>query len=300
MYQKEPVECEDEDQQISDFLQWKKANTDLGWCGMKGHIYGVKNFMLQKGRDIKTSKKEGFLPKAWAVVTRERRERPSGSGADPISIGELRKTLEIIETLKRLTELQKRAWKALFTLAFFGIKRIGEYANGIKGKEDKSLKISQLELEFSLASKKWKESSYFILNRKKGKTAQFGKDLYAVYICQHEDKVCPCCLMKDYLEERLKGCNKRNLEKEFLFKKQRDFNKYQVNKMIKEITEIAKIKKKTSHSYRKGGAQYTVNKGVPRKAVQKQADWKDERSLDRYYANIDRKESTKVFKKHFR
>ncbi len=300
MYQLDAVNCNNKDERLCMFLQWKKANKGIGWNAMKGHIFAVKNFWLQKGINVQTAKTKGFIPRAWAVVAAEKRERPTGKGADPITITELKALLEAIDKMENLTAIAKKAWKVIFTLAFFGCKRISEYANRLSKEGGQGLRMEQIEFEYSLASGRWKESTYYILNRTHGKTSQFGEDLYAIYTCAHEDGVCPVCIMKEYLEDRIQKNDIKKVISGYLVEQGRAFNKYQVGATLRKATVLAKVEHKVSHSFRKGGAQYAVNKGVPRTAIQRQADWKSEKSLNRYYGNINRQESMKVWKKHLK
>ncbi len=194
--------------------------------------------------------------------------------------------------------VQKKAWKVVFTLAFFGCKRISEYSNDLK--RGISIMIAQLEFDYELENRKWKESESFILNRRTGKTAQLGRDLYATYVCTCNDKICAVCTMKDYLKERLKHCTRTELVRQELFPEGRAFNKYQVGATLRKAAKIAKIENKVlkSHGFRKGGAQMMIEKGVPQEAIKKQGDWQNADSIRPYANNMERQQSKRIWKKY--
>ncbi len=264
---------------------------------MRGHIFAVRNYLLTNKIVLKTKKDD--LPISWGVVNAEKRRNPEEDGAEPINIEEVIKMTQALDKIVKLTFLQKLAWKVIFTLAFFGLKRISEYANDLKKKVQ--LYVEQIQLEFGLASEQWESSTWFTLNRRKGKTAQFGKDLYATYVCTDQEGLCAVCTMKEYLKERLKTERKKILLKDVLFPGGRAFNKYQVGTTLKKVAKLTKLEiVAKSHGLRKGGTQHAVEVGIPKEAINKLADTRNPQWIERYYRNIRRKQQVRIIKKAYK
>ncbi len=282
--------------QLCLFLQWKRENIIIGWSALKGHIYAIRSLLLQNNIPFKTKKHN--IPRAWAIVTCARREQPTGAGADALTIEELQKLIKIIYQWKEFNSIEKRAWVAIITLAFYGMKRISEYAYNLGTKE--AVKTKQLEFEFPIGETKFEEATYFSYNRTKGKTYQYGGDLYATFICTcKEDKACALCPMKSYIKDRITEVGKEVLIQGNLFHgEQKRWSKWKIGAFLKKLEKKADLGKRlTGHTFRKSGAQHAITKGVPLTSVCKQADWSNVQTAVGYNKNISRKQQIEIQKR---
>ncbi len=292
MYNLEPLVCNE--QQLCDFLQWKRFNAGIGHKALNVHIAAIKKYLERNNKFIVAN--SGSLSRARAIVRSERRLNPSGTGADTLTLEELKSLVKALDELE-LSTLERKAWRVVYTLAFFGLKRISEYA--VQLKEGKNINIDQIRFQYTLWNENWEKSDTFSFNRRKGKTAQFGRDLYATYVCTDTKGICAVCEMKSYLKERMKISKPEELIKEELFPRTRNFNKYGIGRTIRETTKIAKVEGKiSSHSLKKGGLQLAVDSGVPKNEIVRQADWASEQMIATYYRNANRKVSSKMWKRH--
>eukprot|EP01083_Nonionella_stella_P223692 796942_1 len=234
------------------------------------------------------------ITKQAKYIAGEKRRRPSGTGAKPISREILAKCIYLILNDDDLSIKDKYIWILCFTMAFTGIKRAGEYTDG--------LKWNQIQMEIAPLYSNYEDSSYFILNRTHGKTYQYGGDLFAVFICTCDEKdgvvyavneSYLCCLHNLIrLVDRLKSADrsKPNMN-DPLFE-------FTDTKVLNYPTLLKKLKQfgYLPHGFRKGGAQYQVSKGVPIITVMKQADWRNVNTIRKYCDTVDRNTQIEAYR----
>ncbi len=186
----------------------------------------------------------------------------------------------------------------MFSIAFFAMKRIGEYNWNRDTKSGILLKQWTMELKESI----WQESTWCSLDRTKGKTHQYGADLYAILVCTCWKEVCALCALKRLINER-KGNREWQAianEETFKFTNGKILNKYKMGRKVKELGKaIGFTKNFSGHSFRKGGAQHAVTEGLEAAPLQKQADWASYDMVAHYFGNISREEMARLMKRTF-
>lgn len=277
------------------FIAWKHECVGIGWKAMRNHIYAIRNFLFQHQIEIDVHEKA--MRTLHSFIAGERRDNPSGTGSKPVTLKLMQNWVNIIQKDQKLSNSNKLCWMFILSIAWFGTKRISEYTNY-------HLLIHQLQFEFDLFSNNFMNSTYCILNRTKGKTYQYGGDLYAVFICTCSTKVCVLCLAKKYVNTRLTNSTTETLLNESIFKLDNNepINKYAMGKKLKALCKESGIDPNTisGHGLRKGGAQYALKKGVPATTVLKQGDWRSMNSLKHYNENAPRENQIEIYKRHLK
>ncbi len=126
LYKENPTEPKNGfEQRIIKFILWKHLNVGIGWSAMRGHLYAVSNYLKDHKIFIKTSNKD--MPTLHGIFEEEKRVRPPGDGAEAIDLEEIMKMIKQIDKDTRWTDLDKKKWKLILGIAFYELKRIGEY-----------------------------------------------------------------------------------------------------------------------------------------------------------------------------
>ena len=296
LYDKDINSINNIEERLCQFLTWKQLCVGIGWSAMRGHLYAVRSFYAENNIHIDVDSKS--MRKAHGLIRAEKLRNPGGDGAKPVTIDMLKKWIKCMSNDKEYNKHDSNVWIASWLSAFFGMKRISEYT--FNPDKLKNVLVQDLSFEFEPTKNEFEQSSYCILNRRKGKTYQFGGDLYAVYLCTCNDGPCALCTFIELI--KLRTINKKydqikgnNLLE---FSDGSVLNKYSAGKMIKDICRKTNIdpEKISGHSMRKGGAQWAVKKGMPATSIMKQADWRSYGSFKRYNDNVSRENQIKMFK----
>ena len=155
------------------------------------------------------------MPKAHGLIRAEKLRNPGTRGARPVTIEMLDIWIKHMQHDDEYNSYDKNIWTAAWVRAFFGKKRISEYTYNPDVLVN--LTISDLQFEYHPENEKFMRSSYCILNRRKGKTNQFGADLYAVFLCTCNLNVCALCTLKTLIQNRKKSVSYEKIENQMIY-----------------------------------------------------------------------------------
>jgi hypothetical protein len=159
---------------------------------------------------------------------------------------------------------EAKMFTSVFTLAFFGLFRIGELVCQNKTFADKNaLQFQDVLFQNELMK----------ITIRFSKTDQLGRSNNIILQGDANSKLCPVKAMKDFINFR--GCHNGpmfcHFGKTFL-------SRYQFNRVLELSMKRAdpSIKNVKSHSFRIGGATNAICKGVPYEKVKEMGRWKSD------------------------
>eukprot|EP01083_Nonionella_stella_P096691 271870_1 len=267
---------------MTEFLEWKFECVGIGWSAMRNHKYAVSSFIYEE-YERKIQVDERAMPRTAGYIRAEKRRRPPGTGADPISQDKIREILDSIQKDETLSPNDNLIWSTAVTLAWIGIKRASEYTGDVQW--------HQIEFENNTNRDDWHQSSYFILNRKKGKTFQFGANLFAVFVCTCDDlEFCCLCNMVLLRYNRLR--ENQSIEPDEQVFEFTDGSTLTYQRLL----DFLKGHGVLPHGMRKGGAQFQIETGVPLPSILKQGDWKSMQTLSNYNRNASKRTQVAIYR----
>ncbi len=284
---------------IRQFLAWKQIINGIGWSAMHGHKYAIRDHAKTLGFNIDVSAKG--MPKLYDDIIGEKRRKPSGPGSKPVDRTMIKRFYRINRDDPSMNERDTLIWEAILALGHDAIKRGSEITYDDVLEQGIELNKFEFQIPFdgnALDCKQWTKSKYCTYNRNKGKTYQFGAKLTAVLICNCFSKVCALHALIKLIEYKINNRDS-DLNRIFQLTNGKSLNKYALAQGFRKLTKACGFQpgEVTPHGARKGGAQQAIRDGLPAPYIMKQADWRTEKSLNRYNSNVQDEKRIDMFVK---
>ena len=280
------------------FCCWKVYHTGIAWSGLRGYLYGIKEFSIQCGKPIDITAKT--MPSLSYYLKGRRKQKPPGFGKEPFTDELMLEWFDRIYCVDRkkvglITAYNNQCWRALWSTQYCAQQR-----NETMTREDMG-GVRHFMIEWPNGSLSPLESdSYFVLHFHKSKTNTTGEHQTCPIFCFCGDAtreflnpddinvVCGFCEMKKLYAFKVEPLN----DDDVVFKLYGitvdegiiiDYNmcRNQVQNMEREFG----IKRGTygTHSARSGGEAKNRERGFSETTRMGFAGWKSTQSL-LYYA----------------
>ena len=196
--------------------------------------------------------------------------RVNPTNKDPRSPITFEILIKLIRALPSIcfSKFENHLFQAAFSLAFFGLLRVGEFTSANRVGPNKAI----LQLEHAQISKSKPKSINLTISR--SKTDQKGQSVILNIPSQKSGDTCPVHLLETYLSKR-PNCGNLDL---FIHENGQPLTRYQFNAVLLKALKFADINTGhfRSHSFRIGMATEMASRGVPPESIQKGGRWKSQ------------------------
>lgn len=192
-----------------------------------------------------------------------KREGNSSDLRSPITISLLGRLVSVLSNVCS-SDYEASMFSAAFTLAFFGLLRVGEFtANTYKDESDRPLQIKDIRL---LAT-----PPRIQMTIRKSKTDQRGKTFTLVINSAKAQLICPVRAMQKYLLMRPTYL----CDQLFIHYDGTRLSRYQFSSLLKKTLKFCEVKSGCykSHSFRIGMASECIRLGIPDETVKLWGRW---------------------------
>ena len=249
-------------QDILLFYVTDRAKNGVQWSTIRGHLAAIKSAHIDLGLDLDMTQ---FASLQRMLVGIKRFQGVQPDSRLPITYNILCKMLFHLQPKSNLT---KAIFRAAFSLAYFGILRVSEFAAAIPVDQTKLLRHENITL---LPDKR--HPNLMQLHLKASKTDVFRKGITIPIPCVcANSQICAVHEMQNLLSFQPQATDQSPL---FIFPNGDLLNRKTVASMLKALTKkcgLAKGRYK-AHSFRKGAASTLAAAGIPDSTIQTMGRW---------------------------
>ena len=259
------------------FYATDRANRRVQWSTIRGHLAAIRSAHIDLGIDLDFTQFASLQRLLTGI------KRFQGIQADsrlPITYDILCK---MFQHLTPKTSLTFAIFRAAFSLAYFGILRVSEFAASIPVDETKLLRYSNITF-----SPNQTNPDLMQLHLLASKTDIFRKGITLPIPCVcKESQVCAVHEMINLFS--IKPISQSSQEPLFIFPNGTLLNRKTVSNMLSALTEKCGLpaNRYKAHSFRKGAASTLAAAGIPDSTIQTMGRW----STDCYKTYINLSQS---------
>lgn len=187
------------------------------------------------------------------------RSRPSFDRRAPITFNMLQKICSLTQSVC-FNEYESVMFKSMFSLAFFGLFRVGELTTSRY--QPSALNCNDVIFAY--------DNKAVQITMRHFKTNQRGKPVILKIPCEDTDLICPVCTLRNYLQSRTPGVGPL-----FIHMNGSPVTRYQFSAVLKKCIDRAGFSSShfRTHSFRIGRATHLASLGLHGSAIMKLGRW---------------------------
>ena len=231
----------------------------VGVKAMRVYLYGIQYWATLEGSDSNIANMVR-LPYVLRGIRRWQGKSHSRPERHPITIPLLESILSYIDRNYILGD--RLMYRAAVLTAFFGMLRVSEYTAPSKTRFDYTTHLISTDVTFS------NNFNVMSINIKASKTDPFRLGI-KVRIGSTHNHLCPVLAMTNYLASRPRICGPL-----FMLRDTSYLTRTNVQNLLRNSLPF--VENVSSHSFRRGGASFLNQAGLPHELIQIFGRWKSE------------------------